>query len=204
MSTPEGAPPNPPPVTPAAEPAKVVAYENFQRVVEAKTNLEGEVKTLKGQIQSLTEKAATVDTLSSEVNRWKTEAEKAKGAFGVFTEFSGALGLASPKVINIFDAEYGTLPETERPTRKAWIESLKATPDAAPEHLRPWLAAPQEAPPQGAPRPAQPKPPGTPPTPPGAPAQYGEAEIRKAREELARGNPEPWKAIRKAMGFGGK
>lgn len=180
---------------------KVVSYENFQAVVTAKSGLEAQVKTLQGQLQTLTEKAATVDTLSAQLNEWKGKAEKAEGRFSTFTELSGALGSTNTKVIDQFDSEWGTLPEKDRPTRKAWVDSLKAKPDDAPEHLRPWLASVQAD--NKTQKPAPPKVPGQPATPPGAPAQVSAEEVRRVREEAVKtGDWSKWKELRKTLGYG--
>ena len=184
---------------------KVVALENFQAVVNAKNGLEAQVSTLKGQIQSLTEKAATSDQLAAQVREWQGKAEKAEQKFGTYTELSAALGSTSTKVIGIFDAEYGSLPEAERPSRKAWVDALKADPTTAPEHLTPWLTPAASAPVGGTgatAKPPAPRVPGTPATPPSAPSNVSAEEVRRVREEAVRtGNWGPWKDLRKAMGI---
>lgn len=180
--------------------AKVVPLENFNVVVAAKNGLETQVKTLQVQLQTLTEKAATVDILSGQVSEWRGKAEKAEGRFSTFTELSGALGSTNTKVIDQFDSEWSALPEKERPARKAWVDALKAKPEEAPEHLRPWLA--QVAADTRTQKPNQPKVPGTPPTPPNAPSSVSADEVRRIREEAVKsGDWSKWKDMRKSMGL---
>jgi len=197
--------PTPAPAAPPA-PAKTVAHDVFQRVVEAKTGLEAQVRTLQGEVQALSEKAATVDTLSGEVNRWRSEAEASKGKFQTFTELSGALGINDVDVINTFDSKWSALPVKDRPARAAWVETLKADAANAPTVLRPWLtpstttaSAPAPADPT---RPPQPRPIGAPPTPPGAPSAVSDVEVRRLRETAIKtGNWQPWKDYKKANGL---
>lgn len=183
---------------------KTVAHEHFQRVVEAKTNLEAEVKNLKAQVQTLTEKAATVDTLSSEVTRWKGEAEKAQGRFATFTEFSSALGTTDVDVIDQFDAKYRGLPEKDRPARAEWVKTLQGAPDQAPTVLRPWLtpaAGGQAGGQAGGEKKVAPKNP-TNPSAPGGGAPPDAAELRRIREQCTKtGNWQPYKDYKKAHGM---
>jgi len=201
--TPAPAPTPSPTPAPAPEPAgKVVAYENFQRVVEAKTGLEGQVVSLRAEIQKLTEKAATVDTLSSQVNEWKGKAEQAESRFATFTEFSGVLGTTDTDTIGVFDAKYRALPEKDRPARAEWVKALQAKPDEAPSVLRPWLAPAAAPVPAGkTPTPA-PRAPGTSTTPPGAPAAVSADEVRRVREQAIKSNDwTAWRELKKSMGM---
>jgi hypothetical protein len=177
-----------------------VPYERFQTVVSEKNTLTAEITTLRGEVQKLTEKAATVDTLSTEVTRWKGEAEAAAGRFNTFTEISGALGSNDPDVIAAFDGKYKALPEKDRPTRAAWVEALKAKPEDAPGVLRPWLTpAPGAKGPE--PKPA-PRNPAAPSSPPNAPAAIVGAEVARIKATCVKtGNWEPWKAFKKANGL---
>jgi hypothetical protein len=120
-----------------------VPYDRFKAVVTDKNNLVAENARLESELQKLIEKAATVDTLSGEVNRWKTEAETAKGRFVAFTEFSEALGISDAEVIETFDARYRSLAEKDRPTRKVFVEELRGDLEKAPTLLRPWLTPSQ-------------------------------------------------------------
>lgn len=187
----------------AGDAPKTVAHEHFQRVVEAKTNLEAEVKTLKAQVQTLTEKAATVDTLSSEVTRWKGEAEKAQSRFATFTEFSSVLGTTDVDVIDQFDAKYRGLPEKDRPARGDWVKSLQGAPDQAPTVLRPWLTAAVDTGGEqaGGEKKQAPRNP-TKPGPAGGGAPPDAAELRRIREQCVKsGNWQPYKDYKKAHGM---
>lgn len=176
-----------------------VPYDRFQSVVAEKNTLSTENATLKGEIQKLSEKAATVDTLTGQINEWKGKAEAAGKRFATFTQLSGALGTTDTDVIDSFDSKYQALPEKDRPDRKAWVESLKAKPEDAPAILRPWLtpATTTAAPPKTAP-----KVPGTQATPPNAPNAPDAAEIRAAREKGVRtGDWADWKAVSVRLGI---
>lgn len=206
MADPTSTPPPPNPNPTPGEQPKVVAYENFQRVVEAKTGLEAQLKTLQGQLQTLQEKAATVDTLSGQINEWKAKAAEAEGKFATFSEFSGALGTNDSEIIQVFDAKYKALPEKDRPSRVDWVTGLKAKPDTAPSVLRPWLAGGTGGTggtsTTGATKPA-PKPPNTGTNPPAAPSSVAPEEIARVREEAVRtGDWSKWREMRKGMGFG--
>lgn len=184
---------------PNADAPKTVAADVFNRVVEAKTGLEAQVRTLQAENQKLVEKAATVDNLTSQVNEWKGKAEQAAGRFTVFTELSGALGTTETDVIDQFDTKYRALPEAGRPERKAWVDGLKAKPDEAPAVLRPWLAPAAAA--AAAAKPT-PKVPGTQATPPGTAAPTSAAEVRTMREKaIATGDWTEWKAWKKSQGM---
>lgn len=182
---------------------RTVAYENFRAVVEAKTGLEGQVKTLQAELQALREKAATVDTLGAQLNEWKAKATDAEGRFTAYTEFSGALGTTDPDVIGVFDQRYRALPEKDRPTRADWVGVLKGQPDQAPTLLRPWLSGGVQAPSQEKPsKPPQPRNPGGGTTPPSAPAALSQEQIRAVREECARtGDWTKWRELSKATGM---
>lgn len=178
---------------------KTVAQDVFNRVVEAKTGLEAQVRTLQAENQKLVEKAATVDNLTSQVTEWKGKAEQAGTKFATFTEFSAALGTTETDVIDQFDTKYRGLPEAARPERKAWVESLKAKPDEAPAVLRPWLAPAAAA--AAATKPT-PKVPGTQATPPGTATPTSAAEVRTMREKaIASGDWTEWKAWKKSQGM---
>lgn len=203
--------PNPAPApAPAPQPASnpdTGLRENFARVVEAKNNLESQVKTLQGQIQTLQEKAATVDLLSAQVNEWKGKASEAEGKFATYTELSGVLGTTDAEVVGLFDQKYRALPEKDRPDRKAWIEGIRAKPDDAPALLRPWLTPTTPAQPNPPkptpPKPTPPKVPGTPATPPGAPSSVSADEIARVREACVKsGDWTKWNELKKSMGYG--
>lgn len=186
----------------AAEPvAKTVAYENFQAVVQAKSGLEAQVASLKTQVQELSEKAATVDTVAARAREWEAKASEAEGRYATYTEFSAALGTTDTEIIGLFDSKYRAMPEAERPARSAWVQAIKAKPDEAPALLRPWLAPAQPEPVQ-APRAPAPRVPGTPPTPPATAAPVSDVEVRRIREECVKtGNWVPWQNYKKAAGL---
>jgi hypothetical protein len=173
-----------------------VPYERFQEVVSAKNTLSTEVTTLKGEVQKLTERAATADTLASQMNEWKGKAEQAEGRFSRFKDIASTLGTTDPDAIEAVEWQYGKLPTEGKPALPDWLKSVKEKPDEAPAILRPFLAAPTETKPEGAPdtktppdtRKPAPRANGGGPNPPGAPSAHSAAEIRKLREEAVRTN----------------
>jgi hypothetical protein len=187
------------------EAPRPVAYENFQAVVTAKNGLEAQVAQLKGELQRATERGATVDALTTQLNEWKSKAEQAQGRFAAFTELSSALGSTASDVIDAFDAKYKALPEANRPSRADWIGTLKSKPDEAPALLRPWLSAGGTgggAAGGGKGEDKQPKPkvPGTQGTPPGAAGQVTAEQVRAAREKGAKtGDWTAFKELKKRM-----
>jgi hypothetical protein len=192
----------PAPTPPAGGGQQTVAWDTYQQTVSAKNALEAKVADLTSQVTKLSEKAATVDTLSSQVNEWKAKAEKAEGRFATFTEFSGALGIQDTEVIDAFEQHYQKLPEKDRPSRKDHVANLRAKRDEAPVLLRGFLgdATPAQG---GAKPPPKPKVPGTPATPPGSPAKPSEDAIRAAKDKGVRtGDWSDWRELRKQ--FGGK
>jgi len=183
-----------------AETRDPVPYDRFQAVVSEKNTLMAEATSLRGEVQKLSEKAATADTLAGQVAEWKGKAEQASSRFTTFTELSGALGTTDTDVIETFDTKYRALPEAGRLARPAWIESLKAKPEEAAPVLRPWLAPAQAA---GAPAPKPaPRPVGSGPTQPGAPAARDPQQERALREQCqASGNWGPWRDYTKSVGI---
>lgn len=184
--------------TPETAPVKTVSLENFIAVRDAKTGLEAQVRDLRSQIASLTERASQVDALGAEVQSWKARAESESARFGAFVELSSAIGSTDPDVLAAFDQRYAALPEADRPDRKSWVEALRSAPDQAPALLRPWLSGGTGVPPT---RPS-PRVPGTPATPPGAPSSVSPEEIARVREEAVRtGDWSKWRDLSKAMGI---
>lgn len=184
-----------------------VPYDRFKAVVTDKNNLVAENARLESELQKLTEKAATVDTLSSEVNRWKTEAETAKGRFVAFTEFSEALGISDAEVIETFDARYRSLAEKDRPTRKAFVDELRGDLEKAPTLLRPWLTPSQTGSVQSGQGGAEgngskPRAPGARTSPSGSQAQPSAAEIAAVRDRcVKKGDWTEWKDFKKTHGM---
>lgn len=176
----------------------VVPYERFQSVVGEKNTLAAERDALKAEVQKLTEKSATVDTLGAELNTWKQKAAEAEGKFSTFTEFSGALGTADTDVISAFDSKYKALPEKDRPARADWIKQLQAKPDEAPSLLKPWLAPAQQPAPKPAPKPVG----GGGTGPAGAPKTSDPAMVRSIREKAQQTNDwGPWREYKKTHGL---
>lgn len=117
---------------------RTVAYSTYRKVVDAKSGLEAQVAELKGQVDSLTEKAATADTLGQELASWKTKATDAEQRFGRYQSIAGAIQSTDPDAIEAVEWQYGKL-GNDRPELAAWLQQLTAEPDKAPSVLRPFL-----------------------------------------------------------------
>ncbi len=116
-----------------------VPYARFQEVVTARNDLQGRVTSLEGEVQTLTEKAATVDTLAGQVETFRGKAAAAEQRFERYQTISGELGTTDPDAIEAVEWQHGRLPEEGRPELKTWLADLKAKPEEAPTVLRPWL-----------------------------------------------------------------
>ncbi len=180
--------PPPAPVAPTTE--GKIPYERFEELVRVKSGLESEVAGLR-------EKAATVDTLTAELETWKGKAAEAAGKFDRWQAIAGELGTTDADAIEAVEWQHGRLPAEDRPPVGEWLASIKADPTTAPVVLRPWLAADQ---------PAAEKPPTrrqdatTSPTTGAAATNLSDAKIREVREKAVRtGDWGPWRELSKAM-----
>lgn len=143
------------------EAPKTVPYERFRET-------RAELRTLKAQIESLKAletQAAEIPTLRAELGRR-----------------DALLGLARAGIVDDDGAEvamllWGRQPEAERKPIGEWVASLRATPDAVPRPLQPYLAPP--AAPASTPEAKR----LTPPTPAGGSAK--DAVVSKAQMEAA-------------------
>lgn len=192
--------PAPAPTPAPADPAPI-PYGRFREVNDSLNAAKARIADLEREAQTLTQRAATADTLAAQVAEWKTKHAEAEGRFSTFTEFSGALGTSDADVIEAFNSKYKSLPEKERPSRADWIKGLREKPDDAPALLRPFLGATQAQ----TPKPGQPAPriPGQPATPTTPAQSVTPEQIKAAREKaLATGKWDDYKALRKAMGYG--
>ena len=173
--------------------AKTVDYDKYQRVVSAKQGLERQVEELKTEAAALSEKAATVDTLATQVGEWRSKAEEASGKFSRWQDIATRIGTTDADAIEAVEWQYGRIGGDDRPALGDWLDGLKAEPDKAPTILRPLLGSDA----------AQPKPKpkdkaGSA-APPAAGSQYSAEEIRAIRIEATRtGDWQKYREIRKA------
>lgn len=110
-----------------------VPYTRFQQVVSEKGQLRSEVDSLKLEIQTLSERGATVDTVTRELEVARTKI----ATMGAETDLNMALAERG------FDADgrsiikmlHGNLAEDGRPTALAWVDSMKDDASARPKPL---------------------------------------------------------------------
>jgi len=121
----------PPP--PKQSTVDTVPYSRFQQVVSEKGTLRAEVDSLKLEIQTLSERGATVDTVTRELEVARTKI----ATMGAETDLNMALAERG------FDADgrsiikmlHGNLPEEGRPSALAWVDGMKEDPTARPKPL---------------------------------------------------------------------
>jgi hypothetical protein len=198
--------PQPAPATspaPAPAPAaddKRVPYDRFQSVVSARNDLAAQLEAARAEIQSLSERAATVDTVAQQAQEWQSKYQQAETRFRRFQAVASSAGVTDAETIELFEFRYGKLPPDDRPDFGEWVKAQASNPAEADPILRPFLPgnAPAPAP---APQHARPQPPvnggaqQTPPAPaevtPGmisqmSPEQY-KAWKRRAKQRTAAG-----------------
>ena len=146
-AAPAPAPPSPAPApTPAPGTGGDVPWHRFQTATEQKNAALARVAELEGEVQKYMGRAATADTLASQLKAAQAETATAQNKFTVHTELSGALGVTDPDVIGLFDGQYARLPAKDRPSRADWVKGLReAVGDkdkaaTVPAVMRPFLA----------------------------------------------------------------
>jgi hypothetical protein len=176
-----------------------VPYDRFQQVVASKNDLSGQLQAAQEQIQALTEKTATTDTVTAALAAANGRADAAEGKFDRWRAVSGALGTTDQEAIDAAEFAHSRLPAEDRPELPAWLSGLKEDPANAPKMLQPWIGAPAEpaAPTKSAPRAAKPTA-----QPPGAPSSVSADAMRAARIVGVRtGDWSQYKTLAKAAGY---
>lgn len=186
------------------EPEKTIPYSRFQEVVEQKNALKQELAASRTELQALSEKSATVDTLAGQIESLKA-AHKAEIAGMVERmELMGA-GITDDEGQTVARALYQAIPEKERPKTigdylgqfRGEGDDVPAPPKALAAYLQPSAntAGPETpAPRQGLPRGPRP---GT--HTPAAPNVTAEA-MAAAREKAQRtGDWTEYQALRKQI-----
>lgn len=181
-----------------------IPYDRFQQVVASKNAMAEKIGQLEQQLQSLTEKAATVDTLGEQLRKAQAQAQQAEQRFSTFRDIAGA-GITDPDVVELVEWSYGRLPETDRPALGEWLTAIKTDPTTAPTALRPHLqAGGGESPPE----PQQQKPPRSPAatsTAPGAQVGPTTEQLRAARlEAMKTGDVSKLQELRRQMRGAGR
>lgn len=141
--------------TKTGENEQLVPIHRLREVNDKRLELEARIKQLEAEAQTLTERAATADTLAQQLEAANQAARQA--AQGL-TEYQAAarIGVTDPELYEAARWAYNRLPEADRPAFPEALEAWKSDPNAAPLVLRPHLApapAPQAAAPQAAPAP---------------------------------------------------
>jgi len=152
-------------------PDRSIPYARFERVVAERNTLKTQLDDLAEQVQTLSERSATADTLASQLRDAQADAASARSRFDSYRTIAGA-GITDPDLVEAVEWQYGRLPAEERPALAEVLSGWSATPDEAPAILRPVfqsLAAPVEASTPRAPRPP------TPPT--GGAAESGATDV---------------------------
>ncbi len=122
----------------SGEDKRTVPYERFQEVVNDRNTLRDENGTLKGEIQTLTEKAATADTLGSELSTLRSTLQSKETAWA---EERTLLRTFDDEGLVAARALHGQLAEEGRPSLPDWISGLKSDPTKAPKLLRSYFEA---------------------------------------------------------------
>lgn len=134
---------------------QTVPFHRFQQVNDKRSAAEARIVELEAELQRLTERAATADTLAQQVQEWQTRAEQAQTGL---TEYQAAarIGVTDPELYEAARWAHSRMPEADRPAFADALQAWKEDPSAAPLVLRPHLApAPAAAPQAAQPAPAQ-------------------------------------------------
>lgn len=172
---------------------KRVPYDRFQSVVSARNDLAAQLEAARAEIQSLSERAATVDTVAQQAQEWQTKYQQAETRFSRFQAVASSAGVTDAETIELFEFRYGKLPEDTRPDFGEWVAAQASNPAEADPILRPFLPGNAPAP---APQQTRPQPPvngGAQQTPP-APAEVAPGDISK----MTPAQYKAWKEARKA------
>lgn len=122
---------------------KTVPYTRFQKVTESNRALKRRVSELEREAQGNAEKAATADTLASQLEKEKRERKGERDGWSQEKAMIGA-GLVDDEAREVALLHYNRQPEATRGPLEEWLKGIKADPTKAPKSLRPFLG---EAPP---------------------------------------------------------
>jgi hypothetical protein len=185
-----------PPAAVTAAEVKTVDYETYQRVVQAKTNLESQVNALKAERDGALEKASTVDSVVQDRDSWKAKAEQESTRFGRYQAIAATTGNSDPEAMELVEYAYGRVPEEGRPELADWLTGFKADPTTAPLALRSVF---EQSTPEATPRP---KPVPSRANPPGGSAEVTSEKVLAVRQRAqSTGDWAEYSELRKQMGF---
>ena len=130
--------PAPAKVAPAAngaEAARTIPYDRFQAVVAEKKALATEIETLRGEVQSVTERAATADTLAAQIQAIKDAHQAEQAAWGEERALLGA-GITDAEDADLVRHYYGKAPAEGKPATIAdYLAGLRAEGAVVPRGL---------------------------------------------------------------------
>lgn len=177
-----------------------IAYSKYQGVVKGKRSLERERDELRAEVNSLTERLATTDTLAETLEAEKAAHAATRAEFGQYKLVSSKLNTTQPDAIDAALWQYGRIGGDEKPALDAWLDGMAADPSTAPSILAPFFAG--KAPDAAGDKPAPRKAPPSRTTPDDAGAGLTTDVLRKMRlEKTSKGDFEDWRRARKALGI---
>jgi len=109
--------------------------ERFQAVVAERNKLRDQLAEAKSQMQTLTERAATADTLAQSLTKLEQQLKDEKASRAKESGLFEA-GLTDPEDREMAEYHYAKLPGEGRPEIGDWLKQLKADPSKAPKALR--------------------------------------------------------------------
>lgn len=114
-----------------------VPYDRFQAVVQDRNALQGRIVDLERQIQGLTEKGATADTLAAQLREAQTKFESERSAWGTERAIIGA-GITDPEGVEFARLAYERMKPGEdgkKPSITDWLGQRDALPKAIRAYL---------------------------------------------------------------------
>lgn len=183
---------------------RTVSYEKFKRVVQARDGLQSRVTELQEENQTLSEKAASVDSLMEDLRKSRADTETEKSRFQRYQKISSAIGSTDPDAIEAVEWQHSKLAGDDAPELGEWLKGLQEDPSKAPSILRPLFqgggaagAGTENA--SGKKRPKDH--PGTGGgNPQGGNSSYSREQLREIRREAVRtGDWSRWKDARKGL-----
>lgn len=176
---------------------RTVPYARFQQVVEKYRAAEARLEELNGQLQGASERAATADTLATQLNDQAAAFAAERAVWSEDRALMGA-GLTDPSALVVARALHSALPEADRPSLPEWVSGFAEAPDTVPPALQVYLASKPAERPAGLPSARG----GVKPEASTASGQTMSAEqIRAIGEEAQRtGDWSKWREIRESLG----
>lgn len=178
------------------------------KVSERARFAEGRVKELEGELDTTRGAASQVEALTSTVEGLQAELKQASEKYSIHSTIASH-GFVDNDTRDMIEWSYRRamdgVAQKERVELGEWIDNIKASPEAAPSHLRPLLAStPSQAieEPQGASQAPTNANISQPPTPTAPPSNQGVQATKATGEDLvaaALSNPEMWREQNEAI-----